>query len=202
MRKNYEASLPQGYVEACHINAKEAKLGTILNVVSLLVTAATALLAGGCIMIARANGYVPPADQVLILPVILIFCLSLVLYIILHECVHGIAYKILTKQKLTFGLSWSCAFCGVPDVYVYRRASLIALLAPFIFFSLVFIPLTIFLFFYHPVRCMFSAVLLGTHLGGCSGDIYMTLLLLFRYRSSDTLIRDTGPEQFLYTKHS
>ena len=42
--------------------------------------------------------------------------------------------------------------------------------------------------------------LLGLHLGGCSGDIYFASLLLFKFKSPDTLARDTGPEQFIYVK--
>ena len=58
----------------------------------------------------------------------LVFFLMLVLYILLHELVHGAAYKLLTGRKLTFGLTLSVAYCGVPDIFVYRNAALAALL--------------------------------------------------------------------------
>jgi len=36
------------------------------------------------------------------------------------------------------------------------------------------------------------------HLGGCSGDIYITYLLLKKYRDPRTLMNDTGPKMTLY----
>jgi hypothetical protein len=38
------------------------------------------------------------------------------------------------------------------------------------------------------------------HLGGCCGDIYMTWLLLTRFKSPKTLINDTGPAQTIYVE--
>ena len=120
------------------------------------------------------------------------------LYIILHELVHGIVYKALTKQKLTFGLTWSCAFCGVPNIYCYRKTALYALAAPLTVFSIILIPLTVYLYFVNPVYYLMSAFILGLHLGGCCGDMYMMWLLLARFKSNKTLIKDTGPAQTIY----
>jgi hypothetical protein len=127
-----------------------------------------------------------------------VFLVIMFAYIVLHELVHGAAYKKMTGEKLTFGMSWSCAFCGVPHIYVYRNASLFAVLAPFTVFTLIFIPLTVVLYFVNPIFYIFSALLLGFHLGGCSGDLYVTYLLLFKYKDKRTLIRDLGPDQYFY----
>ncbi|MCQ2122483.1 MAG: DUF3267 domain-containing protein, partial [Fibrobacter sp.] len=72
-------------------------------------------------------------------PVPAVFALAAVMlvYIVLHELVHGAVYKLLTGQKLTFGFKASVAYCGVPDIYVYRRTALAALLAPFVVFDIV-----------------------------------------------------------------
>ncbi len=200
MNRNHESTLPDTHIEVCHINAKDAKLGWILNLVALAVAVLVMGIAVGCIALGRAVGYQAPVTDANGMAAGLIFAASMFLYIVLHELVHGIAYKLLTHEKLTFGLSWSCAFCGVPRIYTYRRTALIALLAPCVTFTMVLLPLTVGLFFVHPAYFLFSALLLGLHLGGCSGDLYMTALLLFRYRATTTLIRDTGPEQFIYIK--
>ena len=111
---------------------------------------------------------------------------------------HGAAYKLLTGSKLTFGITLSVAFCGVPDIYVIRRTALISLLAPFTLFGALFAGLTAWLYFANPLYCVAAVVLLGLHFGGCVGDLYTAALLIFRLRDSRLLMRDTGPEQFFY----
>ena len=88
------------------------------------------------------------------------------------------------------------AFCGVPEIYVYRRAALISLLAPFTVFTVLFGGAALLL----PDAWdkVYAAVLLGLHLGGCAGDLYDTLLFLTRFRDPRTLMRDTGPKQTVY----
>ena len=56
----------------------------------------------------------------------IIFIAAMLLYIVLHELTHGIAYKLTTGRKLTFGFTLSVAYCGVPDIYVYRKAAMTA----------------------------------------------------------------------------
>ena len=125
---------------------------------------------------------------------------SMIAYIVLHELVHGIAYKSLTGEKLTFGMSWSCAFCGVPNIYTYRRTALISLTAPLIVFSVIFIAIAAVLYFVSPIYYLIVSFLFGLHLGGCSGDIYVTILFLTKFKDKSTLMKDTGPEQFFYVK--
>ena len=124
-----------------------------------------------------------------------VFMVAVSAYIVLHELLHGAAYKLLTGRKLTFGLTWSVAYCGVPDIFVYRSA---ALVAPFVVFTVVF--LLAVLLIADPVSQYMAAFLLATHLGGCVGDLYDTGLYLFRFRDPDTLMQDTGPKQTFYTR--
>ena len=127
-----------------------------------------------------------------------LFLFSMIAYIVLHELVHGAAYKLLTHQKLTFGLTLTVAYCGVPDIFVYRRTAMISLLAPFVLFIPVFL-IPVFLF-QNPWDQLLVLVLLGLHLGGCVGDLYDTFLFLTRYRDPAILMNDTGPKQTFYGK--
>ena len=191
---HFVAALPENYREVYRIDAREKRFGLVMNAVALLVLAVVLAVAVPLIgpdrILADLQGSLGRTVVIL-----LAFMVSMIAYIILHELVHGLFYHLLTHRKLTFGLSWSCAFCGVPDIWVTRRTALYALLAPFVTFTLLLLPLTILHGMYMPLAGLFSAFLLGLHLGGCSGDLYVTWLLLFRYRTSDLLMRDTGPEQ-------
>ncbi len=200
MKKNYEKELPQGYRQAFYINAKDTKTGLVLNGVALLI------LIGILAIVFTTSEFsvfgVLESEPLWFSACMMIMAIGLVAYMVLHELTHGIAYKALTKQKLTFGISWSCAFCGVPNVYVYRRAAIIALMSPFILFTLLLLPLFIWTAFINPLLYFVTGVIFGLHVGGCSGDLYMFFLLIFKFKDRELLMRDTGPEQFLYVKEA
>jgi len=196
--KNYETELPENYALKKTIDAKNAKVGIILNLIALAVVVA-------CIIGAYFIIGVPFSEMLEIGTVnglysvlrLLIALVIMIVYIILHELVHGAAYKALTKQKLTFGLTLTVAFCGVPDIYVYRKTALIAVLAPFVVFLPIFLALCFVL--QNPFEKLLASFLLGMHIGGCCGDLWVAGLLLFKFRDKTTLMNDTGPKQTFYT---
>jgi len=187
--KHYEKDLPQDYVSVFTIDAGKKKTGIALNAVGTAITAAILLL---CYWMIRPTdflgSYSPSANFLLVA--------SLFAYIVLHELTHGAAYWLLTRQKLTFGMTTTVAFCGVPNVFVYRHTAMIALLAPFVLFTLIFGALMLALS--EPWYQMMAALLLALHIGGCVGDLYDTWLYLNRFRNPKTLMRDTGPAQTFY----
>ena len=203
MQINCYDELPPLYKQAYHIDARKKKTGLIFNGVAFLV-----LIAVLAVVIPTADwSFIQALFDLDFLPFMGTYLLymavlfgSMALYMVLHELVHGVVYKVMTGKKLTFGLSWSCAFCGVPEAYVTRKTAIYALMAPFVAFTLVFVPLTIvFAFINTPLYLLFG-LLLGMHWGGCSGDLFMFGLLIFKYKDKSVLLRDTGPEQWIYEK--
>ena len=194
--KTFEKELPEEYKEVFHLDARNIKFGIIFNAIALLVTIIVTVIA--IALLALGNVSISIGANLLVAYIVLM--VSMIAYIVLHELVHGIAYKSLTGEKLTFGMSWSCAFCGVPNIYTYRRTALISLTAPLIVFSVIFIALAAVLYFVSPVYYLIVSFLFGLHLGGCSGDIYVTILFLTKFKDKSTLMKDTGPEQFFYVK--
>ena len=199
---NFEAELPSGYVQVYHIDAKSKKTGLVLNLVSLIIMAIVMVIAVSLLSLRRGSAEKEERSLIIYGVTYVVFLISMIAYIVLHELVHGAAYKALTGGKLTFGMSWSCAFCGVPGIFTYRRTALIALAAPFTVFSILLLALTAAVFFVHPFVYLASALLFAIHLGGCSGDLYMMILLLFKFKDKKLLMKDTGPEQFLYVPKS
>lgn len=197
--RNFETQLPEGYKEALHIDAKNAKTGIIMNLVSLIILGIVMAIAYVPIKLNNVDLWVSFASEnpVEAMIVMSVFFITMLAYVVMHELVHGIAYKCLTGEKLTFGISWSCAFCGVPHIYSYRKTAIISSAAPLVLFSLIFGAVTVALYFASPMYYLLSAVILGLHLGGCSGDMYIILMLL-KYNNPKVLMRDTGPEQFIY----
>lgn len=195
MKKNYELQLPAGYRAAMVVDAKNVKFGILMNVAAFLIMLAVIVPA---VLLIRPAGFFAEENIFANMLRCGFLSLSMILYLVLHELTHGLAYKLLTKQKLTFGITLSVAYCGVPNIFVYRKAALISLLAPFLVFLPVFL-LPVF-FLENPWNQLVFVILLASHVGGCAGDLYDTLLYLFRFRSPDTLMQDTGPKQTFYVK--
>ena len=191
MKKNFETELPDGYKTAFVIDATNKKTAVLMNLAALAIMVAVFVPA---VLIIR------PDLKLLFngpnLLSLLIFTASLWIYLILHELAHGAAYKLLTKRKLKFGITLSVAYCGVPDIFVYRTPSLIAVSTPLVVFGILFLTLTLTLpDAWHKTL---AAFMLALHLGGCSGDLYNIILYLFRFRDPRTLTQDTGPRQSFY----
>ena len=197
--RNFEKELPAGYRQALYINAKSARFGIVFNLIALAVGAVIMVLA---ILLLRLKGatvssvFEESSSQFWIGYIVLLA--SMFAYIVLHEPVHGIAYKSLTGERLTFGISWSCAFCGVPHIFTYRKTAIIATVAPFAVFTLIFIPILILTYIFSPLYFFITALVSAVHFGGCCGDTYVLYLLDIRFKDKRTLVRDTGPEQFFY----
>lgn len=195
--KKYELELPQNYVEAKTVDAKsDKKVMTIFTIVSLFVNILAVVIAVFCLNATQPDWVDQVIQDETTVTHSLLYIVAMLAYVVLHELTHGIVYKIETKQKLTFGLTLTVAYCGVPNIYVYRKTALKALLAPFV----VFLPILIVVLCLvtNPIDVVWSAFLLGMHVGGCVGDLYCTYLYLFKFRDNSTLMRDTGPVQTYY----
>ena len=194
--ENWFAELPEGYREEKVIDAKSGKTAFVLTLLSFVLTAMplvpVLILSGGIRNMVESYGR---SSAMLAVAVLLV---GMVSYIVLHELVHGAVYKALTHRKLTFGFTLTVAFCGVPDIYTSRRTALEATAAPFVVFTLVLIPLTLVMYNVSRLYFLVSGFLFSLHFGGCVGDLYLIILLLFRYRNPRTLMNDTGPRQTIY----
>ncbi len=205
--ENFENSVPEDYVLVKHVDAKSDKkqivIYTLLSFVPLLiivpVLCVIAYYCSGYNVFSATDEY---TDEYYALISIWIVFIVLIVYIVLHELTHGITYKIFTGAKLTFGFTLSVAFCGVPDIYVRKKASIAALIMPFSVFSVVFLSLTIGLWFISPLYGIVAGAVFALHFGGCVGDLHWTLMYLTKFRRCNTLMRDTGPAQWLYIPKS
>ena len=179
--------LPENYEKFYEIDAQNNKLGIILNVLAFVL--------GIVVMIPFFFIYKFNIELSLYtLLMLIILSLGLLVYLVLHELVHGIVYKLLTHEKLTFGISMTVAFCGVPNIYVSKKTALLAVFAPFVVFSITFL-LCIFLIPDSTIKLLFI-ILFGLHFGGCIGDLYVGFILL--KNKGKILVNDTGPKQTFY----
>ena len=185
--QNFERELPLGYKQALYLNAKNAKFGIVFNLIALVVLAIVMVVAILSLSFNnKLSSDIFKIDFTQLIVAYLIFFVAIIGYIVLHELVHGIAYKILTGEKLTFGISWSCAFCGVPHIYTYRKTAVVSVVSPFAVFTLLFILILVPLYVFSPLYYLIVAFVFGLHLGGCSGDLYVLYLFIAKFKNKKT----------------
>ena len=195
--RNYERSLPGGYRLVKKMDAADFGFGLILTLGSLLLFA----LCAGVIALPLSfdsRGLLSLEVERMML-IVTIYLVITLIYMVLHELTHGVAYKSMTGEKLTFGIKWNCAYCGVPNILTYRKTSLVALYAPFVVFNIVFIPALVWAWFFGIEAYIIVGLLLATHISGCIGDLYMGHVLLTKYKENTTLLNDTGPCVCIFT---
>lgn len=193
IKMKYYKELPNGYKEVYSIDAGNTKTGLILNLIGLpiMIVMFIILMVIKSLVCGKINFDLSDGETSLVL---FILCIVMILYIIIHELTHGLFYKSFTKEKLKFGLKLTCAYCGVPTIYMKKIPMIITALAPFVIYSLIGVVLMIVV----PYNVIFLAIdiLFSAHVAGCVGDIYISFLLI-KY-PKETLVNDTGAKQTFY----
>ena len=189
---NFVRILPPSYTMAKKMDAKDLGFGLLLTLGSLILFVLSLILLALPLFLLDE---VAIADTLWneIHIIVIVSSVGTFSYIVLHELSHGAAYKAMTGEKLTYGISWNCAFCGVPNIYTYRRTSIIAVYTPFVLFTVILLPAMILAYFFNIAIYIGLAVIFATHISGCIGDLYMGHMLLFKYKNPRVLCNDTGP---------
>ena len=185
-------NLPQGYKELYKLDLKQNKEMIIVNVLSVTIL---------IVMMLVMNFFVPintlflkgESTQNLILKLIVI-AISMFVYIVLHEAVHGIAMKIFGASKVNFGFKGLYAFAGSKDYYC-KGAYITIALAPVIVWTIVLAVINAFV----PENYFWVVYIVQMiNVSGASGDIYVSCK--FAKLKKDVLIQDTGTEMIVYEK--
>ena len=181
-----------GYKECTKIdlvkNKKEALLVNIYGIIIMVVMAVfiPLLIMGGIIEFNLETTF----------PIFFIVLLiSLILYIPLHEIVHGTVLKKYTDEKLSFGWKLVYAYCGSKEAVVDRKEYYAVALAPLLVFSVVFISLMVL----NPSLSLVWYVMEIMNVSGSVGDIYVSIKLR-KEKSRDILITDSGTDMSFWSR--
>lgn len=181
-----------GYKECTKIdlvkNKKEALLVNIYGIIIMVVMAVfiPLLIMGGIIEFNLETTF--PLFFIVLL-------ISLILYIPLHEIVHGIVLKKYTDEKLSFGWKLVYAYCGSKEAVVDRKEYYAVALAPLLVFSIVFISLMVL----NPSLSLVWYVMEIMNVSGSVGDIYVSIKLR-KEKSRDILITDSGTDMSFWSR--
>lgn len=191
--KNYYDVLPENYKEKYAIDAKNKKTSILLNVVGIALMLLVIEVFFYFKKFFDKNVFKDAAGDKYYLIYLFGFLAAYLLYIVLHELTHGLFYKIFTKEKLTFGFNGIIAWCGLKNGYFNKKTGLFAILAPFVIYTIVLVPLCIIT---NGFLSFMLILLFAAHFGGCIGDIYGTIIMI--KMPKDVLINDNGYKQTFY----
>ena len=109
-----------------------------------------------------------------------------IVYMVLHELVHGISMKICGTKKVKYGFTGMYAFAGSKDYYDKKSYIFIAL-APVVLWGIVLAVINPFV----PAEWFWVIYLIQImNLSGAAGDLFVTVK--FSQLPSDILIQDYG----------
>lgn len=119
---------------------------------------------------------------------------GIVIYMVLHEAVHGVAMKLCGTKKVKYGFTGLYAFAGSTDYYS-KGSYLFIALAPVILWGVVLLIMNLFVsdswfWVVYMIQIM--------NISGAAGDAYVTIR--FARLPKDILVQDSGTAMTVYVK--
>ena len=187
-------NLPEGYREICAIDLqKNKKMALVVNLLAIVIAALLAIPMHYVVPISSLfsmeNGM-----QSYMFRFVGMFVL-LILYMVLHELVHGIAMKMCGTKKVKYGFTGIYAYATSNDFYDKKTYIFIAL-APVVLWGIVLAVVNMFVSLEWFWVVYFIQI---SNLSGAAGDLYVTVK--FSRLPSDILIQDYGVGMTVFSKH-
>ncbi len=183
--------LPEGYSERFRVDlAKDRKLFWLVNGLSAGI--ALVLAIAGCAVVSPAALFDMEAGlgpYALRFGVLLV---GMIVYIILHEAVHGVCMHYFSDAKVHYGFKGAYAFAG-SEGYFYKRPYLIIALAPVVVWGIVLLVLNCFT---SPEWFWVVYWIQICNLSGAAGDFYVAWK--FWKLPEDILVQDDGSSMRVY----
>ena len=186
-------TLPEGYAPIYSVDLqKNKKMMLLVNAIAIALAAALAVPAAIFVPISSLFEMESGIGVYFLRFGVLLF--GSLLYIVLHECVHGAVMKLLGTKRVKYGFTGMYAFAGSDDYYGKLPYIIIAL-APVLLFGVIF--------------GILSAALDGawfwvvwileiSNISGAAGDFFVS----FKFLSlpADILVRDFGVGMTVYSR--
>lgn len=184
--------LPENYREIFSINLqKDKKAAIYINIFALAIAAVMALIMNFYIPISSIFSMEQGFTAYIIRFVVLI--IGIIIYMVLHELVHGITMKMCGTKKVKYGFTGLYAFAGSEDYY-NKSGYIIIALAPVVVWGVVLAiinALVITEWFWVVYFIQIS------NISGAAGDIYVTYK--FAKFPKDILVKDSGIGMTVYS---
>ncbi len=186
-------TLPEGFNQICEIDLqKDKKKSLLVNGLALIISALMIVPMCFYIPITELFSFEKGFAQYFIRFGVL-FGLTVV-YMVLHELVHGITMKLCGTKKVKYGFTGLYAFAGSDDYYDKKSYITIAL-APVVVWGVVIAVINCFM----PREWFWVVYFIQImNISGAAGDMYVTLR--FSKMPKDILVHDHGVGMKVYSK--
>ena len=185
--------LPEGYKEFYSVDLqKDKKMSLLVNGIAFVI---------GLLMFIPMNFFVPISTlfsmengKAEYMIKMLSIAVLTVIYMVLHELVHGISMKLCGTKKVKYGFTGMYAFAGSDDYYGKKPYIFIAL-APVVLWGIVLAVIN----FCVPYEWIWVVYFLQiVNISGAAGDFFVTAK--FSGFSEDILVKDHGVGMIVYSK--
>lgn len=183
--------MPDGYCELLAVDLqKNKKLAVLINVLCLLVAA---LLVIPALFIVSIRTLFDLSDFGLYVSKFVVLIVGLVVYIILHELVHGIFMRVLSGIRPNYGFNGLYAYAG-SRAYFNKISYIVIALAPVVIWGIVLAIVLVFI----PESWFWVVYLIQVaNISGAVGDLYVTVRFLFLPK--DILVQDSGVSMTVFS---
>ncbi len=185
--------LPEGYEEILHIDLqKDKKLAVIVNVLAAIIAILMCVIMHQFIPMTTLFEITDDIKEYFIRMLILI--VSFVIYMVLHELVHGITMKYYGSKTVKYGFTGMYAFAGSQDYYD-KKSYLVIAMAPIVLLGAILLILN----FLVPLSYVWVVYIMQVaNISGAAGDLFVTAK--FAKLPKDILVKDTGVAMTVYSE--
>ena len=186
-------NLPDDYREIYSIDLqKDKKMSVIVNGLAIVIAALLAIPMNFVVPFYTMFNLENGTKDMLIKCGVLIALM--IIYMILHEIVHGIAMRICGTKKVKYGFTGLYAFAGSKDFYDIKSYIFIAL-APVVLWGVILGVVNLFV----PIGWFWVVYLIQiVNLSGAAGDLFVTIK--FSRLPKDILVQDYGVGMKVFSK--
>lgn len=188
-------SLPDGYREIKRVDFRADKqLMILINVWAIAITVVMVIIG----FVIRPTTDTSPGGLMSLMTLLrtAAVIVSVAVYIVLHELVHGVFIKRYSGKKAKYGFVGLYAYAG-SGAYFGKRQYLTIALSPVLLLGIGLLLLGIFM---PPAWFWVIYIVQITNISGAVGDYYITRLA--RKLPSDILVKDEGVSMVIYSKMS
>lgn len=190
---NCFSELPEGFREIFSINLqKDKKAALLVNGIGLGIALILCII--GHFIVPIGSLFDLSQGALAYIARFLVLLAGVIVYIFLHELVHGITMKHFGAQKIKYGFTGLYAFAGCEDFFCKKPYIIIAL-APVIVWGVVLLIINCFVSGPWFWVVYFIQV---SNISGAAGDIYVTYK--FSKMPEDILVRDVGVSMTVYSR--
>ena len=185
--------LPEGYKEIYAVDLhKNKKMALLVNFLAAIISLVCIVPMVFAVPISNLFITKSAYDNYRIRAICLI--VFMLLYMVLHELVHGIAMRMCGTKKVRYGLIGLYAFAASDDYY-NKRAYIFIALAPIVLLGCIIAVVNCFV----PVEWFWVVYMVQVlNLSGAAGDLFVTIK--FSRLPKDILIKDHGVGMEVFSK--